>query len=183
MERKLSYQKCHFNGGIFDHVQIFHPLLRTDRQAGRPRLQTNKKACLLENAIRSFIICFPHNTRIVVVILLNLSTMKLSLASLLFAAPAAAFAPSGSFGVPRTSLNMSTETEEKVSWKIMGGKWNHVICERSLGKIVDAERSKWHGMNTVLMFGIHGKLGSCTLTYRAHIMSIVIGVQHVSYTE
>jgi len=41
--------------------------------------------------------------------------MKLSLASLLFAAPAAAFAPSGSFGVPRTSLNMSTETEEKVS--------------------------------------------------------------------
>lgn len=44
--------------------------------------------------------------------------MKLSLASLLFAAPAAAFAPSGSFGVPRTSLNMSTETEEKAFAKL-----------------------------------------------------------------
>jgi len=41
--------------------------------------------------------------------------MKLSLATLAFAAPAAAFAPTNSFGV-RSALKMSTETsEEKVS--------------------------------------------------------------------
>ena len=41
--------------------------------------------------------------------------MKLALASLIFAAPAAAFAPTGSFGVQNTALKMSTEAAtEKV---------------------------------------------------------------------
>ena len=41
--------------------------------------------------------------------------MKLALASLLFAAPAMAFAPTGSFGVQNTALKMSTEAAtEKV---------------------------------------------------------------------
>lgn len=38
--------------------------------------------------------------------------MKLALASLLFAAPAMAFAPSASFGV-NSALKMSTETEQE----------------------------------------------------------------------
>ena len=41
--------------------------------------------------------------------------MKLALATLLFAAPAAAFAPSSNFGVANTALSMSTEAAtEKV---------------------------------------------------------------------
>ena len=37
--------------------------------------------------------------------------MKLALATLLFAAPTAAFVPSASFGAGRTALSMSTEVE------------------------------------------------------------------------
>ena len=42
--------------------------------------------------------------------------MKLALATLLFAAPAAAFVPSASFGAGKSAMYMSTEveTEEKV---------------------------------------------------------------------
>ena len=41
--------------------------------------------------------------------------MKLALATLLFAAPAVAFAPSSNFGVANTALSMSTEAAtEKV---------------------------------------------------------------------
>eukprot|EP00553_Chaetoceros_curvisetus_P015030 CAMPEP_0204642988 /NCGR_PEP_ID=MMETSP0718-20130828/339_1 /ASSEMBLY_ACC=CAM_ASM_000674 /TAXON_ID=230516 /ORGANISM="Chaetoceros curvisetus" /LENGTH=62 /DNA_ID=CAMNT_0051664007 /DNA_START=316 /DNA_END=504 /DNA_ORIENTATION=+ len=43
--------------------------------------------------------------------------MKLSLATLAFVAPAAAFAPTASFGARPSALQMSTETEAKVRLK------------------------------------------------------------------
>jgi hypothetical protein len=58
--------------------------------------------------------------------------MKLAVASLFFAAPAMAFAPTASFGV-RSALKMSaeTETEEKVS-EIFGKRtptWKTYDCD------------------------------------------------------
>ena len=48
--------------------------------------------------------------------------MKLALASLLFAAPAAAFVPTASFGAGRSAMYMSTEVEaeEKVRPSVFG---------------------------------------------------------------
>ena len=50
--------------------------------------------------------------------------MKLSLATLLFAAPAAAFAPSATFGV-NTALKMSTEAATEKVRKVCFQVFNH----------------------------------------------------------
>ncbi len=70
--------------------------------------------------------------------------MKLSLATLFFAAPAAAFAPSASFGV-NTALKMSTEAAtEKVRNELQNNLWCSCINEYIFCVLVESSSVHVH---------------------------------------
>jgi fructose-bisphosphate aldolase class II len=89
--------------------------------------------------------------------------MKLALASLFFVAPAAAFAPSGSFGVPRTAMQMSTETEattEKAFAKLPASVKPGVVTGKALADLLDNAKECGYAIPGVNIVGTNS-INSC----------------------
>eukprot|EP00560_Eucampia_antarctica_P008556 CAMPEP_0197824710 /NCGR_PEP_ID=MMETSP1437-20131217/1923_1 /TAXON_ID=49252 ORGANISM="Eucampia antarctica, Strain CCMP1452" /NCGR_SAMPLE_ID=MMETSP1437 /ASSEMBLY_ACC=CAM_ASM_001096 /LENGTH=402 /DNA_ID=CAMNT_0043424451 /DNA_START=56 /DNA_END=1264 /DNA_ORIENTATION=- len=87
--------------------------------------------------------------------------MKLSLASLLFIAPAAAFAPSSTFGASRTALGMSTEAAaEKTFAKLPASVNAGVVTGPALKDLLSAAKEKGFAIPGVNIVGTNS-INSC----------------------
>mmetsp|Transcript_24061 Transcript_24061/g.35810 ORF Transcript_24061/g.35810 Transcript_24061/m.35810 type:complete len:403 (+) Transcript_24061:123-1331(+) len=80
--------------------------------------------------------------------------MKLALATLFFAAPAAAFAPSASFGVSNTALKMSTEAAtEKAFAKLPASVKPGVVTGQALKDLLEDAKEKGYAIPGVNIVG------------------------------
>jgi fructose-bisphosphate aldolase class II len=87
--------------------------------------------------------------------------MKLALASLLFAAPAMAFAPTSSFGASRTAMKMSTEVEsEKAFAKLPASVKPGVVTGQALKDLLENAKENGYAIPGVNIVGTNS-INSC----------------------